>query len=106
MTAARLLKEARARQGISQRRLALRAGTSQAWISGIERGRVSPSLESLDRLLLVMGERLELSTTPLPCSDQDAGHRAAHRAMEPAERLARGLAFSEFADELRRAARR
>jgi transcriptional regulator with XRE-family HTH domain len=60
-----LLREARVRQGISQRRLALRAGTSQDAISRIERGVESPTIERLTKLLLVLGERLELNTAPL-----------------------------------------
>ena len=60
-----LLREARTRQGISQRRLALRAGTSQDAISRIERGVESPTLERLTNLLLVLGERLELDAVPL-----------------------------------------
>ena len=59
-----LLREARARQGISQRQLALRAKTSQDAISRIERGVESPTLERLDHLLTVLGERLELATVP------------------------------------------
>jgi transcriptional regulator with XRE-family HTH domain len=60
------LREARKRQGISQRRLALRAGTSQDAISRIERGVESPTLERLANLLIVLGERLQLDTTPMP----------------------------------------
>lgn len=59
-----LLREARKRSGISQRRLALRAGTSQDAISRIERGVESPTLERLANLLLVLGERLELDSVP------------------------------------------
>ena len=59
------MREARAQHGISQRRLALRAGTSQDAISRIERGVESPTLERLANLLLVLGERLELDATPL-----------------------------------------
>ncbi len=57
-----LLREARARHGVSQRRLALRAGSSQDAISRIERGVESPTLERLTHLLMVLGERLELDT--------------------------------------------
>jgi transcriptional regulator with XRE-family HTH domain len=60
-----LLREARARHRISQRRLALRAKTSQDAISRIERGVESPTLERLTHLLLLLGERLELDTVPL-----------------------------------------
>jgi transcriptional regulator with XRE-family HTH domain len=64
-SAAVLLREARARHGISQRRLALRAGTSQDAISRIERGVESPTLDRLSRLLMMLGERLDFDTTPL-----------------------------------------
>jgi transcriptional regulator with XRE-family HTH domain len=64
-SASELLREARARQGISQRQLALRAGTSQDAISRIERGVESPTLERLGNLLLVLGERLEVNAVPL-----------------------------------------
>jgi transcriptional regulator with XRE-family HTH domain len=69
MTAGDLIRDARGRHGLSQRRLALRAGTSQAWISRVERGEVSPSIESLDRLLLVMGESLSLRTERVKSSE-------------------------------------
>lgn len=80
MSAAALLREARERQGISQRRLALRAGTSQDAISRIERGVESPTVERLAKLLLVLGERLELNAAPLaevegPVEDLTAGER-------------------------------
>jgi transcriptional regulator with XRE-family HTH domain len=63
--ASEVLREARARQGISQRALAVRAGTSQDAISRIERGAESPTLERLSHLLMVLGERLELRAAPL-----------------------------------------
>jgi transcriptional regulator with XRE-family HTH domain len=70
-SASRLLREARARHGISQRRLALRAKTSQDAISRIERGIESPTLERLSHLLLALGERLELATVPLVQAEGD-----------------------------------
>lgn len=68
-----LLREARLRQGISQRRLALRAGTSQDAISRIERGAESPTLERLAHLLAMLGERLELEAVPMADPSADAG---------------------------------
>src|ERR1700756_379696 len=65
MTPAELVRNARNRHGLSQRALALRAGTTQAWISAIERGNARPSVETLSRLLLVMGEELVLDSRPL-----------------------------------------
>jgi transcriptional regulator with XRE-family HTH domain len=70
-SASTLLREARARHGISQRRLALRARTSQDAISRIERGVESPTLERLTNLLMVLGERLELDTVPLVETEGD-----------------------------------
>ncbi|MHB1538461.1 MAG: helix-turn-helix domain-containing protein [Solirubrobacteraceae bacterium] len=62
--AALLLRDARARHGVSQRRLALRAGTSQDAVSRIERGVESPTIDRLGHLLAALGERLELDTAP------------------------------------------
>lgn len=82
---ASLLREARTRHGISQRRLALRARTSQDAISRIERGVESPTLERLTHLLLVLGERLELDTVPLVEAEGDAaGPTARERLREAA----------------------
>jgi len=66
-----VLREARTRHGISQRRLALRAGTSQDAISRIERGVESPTLERLIHLLMVLGERLEFNAVPLGDVESD-----------------------------------
>ena len=49
-------RSARERLGLSQRRLALRAGTTQAAISRIEGGIVSPTYATLRELMLAMGE--------------------------------------------------
>jgi transcriptional regulator with XRE-family HTH domain len=56
-----LLREARRRHGVSQARLATRAGTTQSAISRIESDRVSPSVETLRSLLHLLGEDLVLS---------------------------------------------
>lgn len=64
------MREARTRHGISQRRLALRAGTSQDAISRIERGVESPTVERLANLLMVLGERLELDSVQLPETEE------------------------------------
>jgi transcriptional regulator with XRE-family HTH domain len=90
-----ILREARARQGISQRRLALRAGTSQDAISRIERGVESPTLERLARLLMVLGERLELSATSMSEAGDDAGARPSVR-----ERLREAASWNLLASQL------
>jgi transcriptional regulator with XRE-family HTH domain len=69
MTAGGLLAEARRRHGLTQRQLAARARTSQAAISRIERGVVSPTVETLAALLDLLGEELVLDARPI-----DYGH--------------------------------
>jgi transcriptional regulator with XRE-family HTH domain len=61
-----LLREARKRHGVTQAQLAARARTSQAAISRIERGLVSPSIASLAHLLEMLNEELQLSSRPVP----------------------------------------
>src|SRR5674476_1199785 len=60
MDAATLIRMTRESAGLSQGALAARAGTSQPAVSRYESGASSPSVETLDRLLAVMGARLDL----------------------------------------------
>ncbi|MBS1869238.1 MAG: helix-turn-helix transcriptional regulator [Actinobacteria bacterium] len=64
MDASALLRNARARAGLTQAELARRAGTSQATVSAYEHGRKTPSVETLGRLLAAAGARL----TAVPAS--------------------------------------
>jgi uncharacterized protein len=64
MDAASLLRNARVDAGLTQDQLAKRAGTSQAAVARYERGRSSPSVDTLTRLLAVCGRLLTLSTKP------------------------------------------
>ena len=66
MDVATLIRTAREASGLSQDALAARAGTSQPAVSRYESGASSPSVETLDRLLAVMGARLELSAEASP----------------------------------------
>ena len=50
---------ARRRAGLSQRQLARRTGTPQPSISRIERGLVSPTVDTLERLIRACGMELE-----------------------------------------------
>jgi len=56
------LREARRRAGLSQRALAARVGVPQPVVARIERGGVSPRIDTLERLLRGCGE--ELGTRP------------------------------------------
>jgi transcriptional regulator with XRE-family HTH domain len=67
--AADLLRETRRRHGLTQRQLAARARTSQAAISRIERGLVSPTVATLHELLRLMNEELVLEARAI-----DWGH--------------------------------
>lgn len=61
MKAARLLRTARRRAGLSQRELADAAGVAQPAIARIESGRVQPRVDTLDRLLEGCGWDLEVA---------------------------------------------
>jgi len=94
-TPGQLLRDARKRRGVSQERLAIRAGTTQSAISRIEQDRVSPSVETLRGLLHMLGEDLVLTAT-----ERDAGiDREMTRAnlADPFEvRYAKGQEFADF----------
>lgn len=93
------MRDARRRRGVSQRSLARRAGTSQAAISRIEAGLESPTLERLERLLLVLGERLVYEATPLEHDMAEAELHAARR-LTSAERLAESASWNLVATQL------
>ncbi|MGH2408294.1 MAG: helix-turn-helix domain-containing protein [Candidatus Limnocylindrales bacterium] len=59
MSAATILRYARRHAGLSQRELARRTGIAQPAIARIERGSVSPRLDTLERLLAGAGQVLE-----------------------------------------------
>jgi transcriptional regulator with XRE-family HTH domain len=59
-----IVLEARLAAGISQRELARRSGVPQAAISRIEKGSVSPRVETMDRLLRSCGRDAELVERP------------------------------------------
>ncbi len=97
-----LLQSVRKRHGLTQSQLAARARTSQAAISRIERGVVSPSVATLAELLDLLGEELLLEAEPI-----DYGHdrtlMAATLAHSPEQRIANQAAWSRGMNELRRA---
>jgi transcriptional regulator with XRE-family HTH domain len=64
-----LLREARQKHGVTQAQLASRAQTSQAAVSRIERGLVSPTIDTAARLFDLLGEGLRVSAEPI-----DYGH--------------------------------
>jgi transcriptional regulator with XRE-family HTH domain len=108
-----LLRDARLRHGLDQRVLAHRAGTSQTQISRIERGKVSPSVETLSRLLAAVGERLELTAAPASrpgardyIPDHTAERRREFSNSTPSERVSEAIRLSRTATRIAAAARR
>jgi transcriptional regulator with XRE-family HTH domain len=104
MTAGQLLRSARRRHGLTQRQLAIRARTSQAAISRIERDLVSPSVSTLAELLRLMNEELVLDARAV-----DWGHdvtlNRANLALTVAERIDRVVPYAKLARELEAAGR-
>lgn len=95
----RLLKSARRDQGLSQRRLALRAGTSQDAISRIERGVEAPTLERFGQLMLAMGQRVSVNIEPIE-GRVPAAELAVSSAMSPDERLREASSWNRLASQL------
>ncbi|HVL98266.1 MAG TPA: helix-turn-helix transcriptional regulator [Egibacteraceae bacterium] len=106
--AARLLRSARRRAGLSQHALARRAGTSQPTLSAYERGEKGPSVETLTRLLAAAGTTLTGTKGPATIRDhlRGAGGLPAtfrpDRLVEVAARVREGqdawFALREFLD--------
>lgn len=104
MTPGELIKTRRLRHGLSQRRLAHRAGTSQSAIARIESGKEEVTWSRLSLLLLVMGEEPVLDSASLPAR-YDAWDVLEQRGLSADARLANGVAFNELGGELAAAGR-
>jgi transcriptional regulator with XRE-family HTH domain len=81
-----LLREARASARLTQSDVARRAGTTQAAVARVERGRVSPTIRTLQRLLATTGHELALEA-PRARSGIDESLIARQLRLSPAERL-------------------
>jgi transcriptional regulator with XRE-family HTH domain len=104
MEAAELVRSTRERLGLSQRRLALRAGMTQASVSRIERGLVSPTFATLRELMVSMGEEPVLSSRRLS-TDWDPAHMTSTLERPVEERLAVALSWNRMAGRLAAAGR-
>lgn len=105
MDAGALLRQRRVAHGVSQRELALRAGTRQATISRIENGHEIPTTDRLDQLLTALGERLELRAAPLD-PERALEDLRADQAKDMSARLEDGFTLASFASHLAGQARR
>lgn len=91
-----LLRERRLANGLTQRQLAIRAGSTQAAISRLERDEVSPTFQTLERLLAVMGEEAELVVRRSE-GNYNRARVVSTRARSPADRLALALSWNHLA---------
>jgi transcriptional regulator with XRE-family HTH domain len=94
-----VIREARERHGLSQSELAYRALSTQQAISRVERGLVSPSVETLQRIATALGEELvvELRPRELPF---DKSQLEANSRRSASERFARGIGWNRFAGKI------
>jgi transcriptional regulator with XRE-family HTH domain len=101
----RLIRERRLAHGLTQAQLALRAGTTQTALSRLERGALSPTFATVQRILFVLGETLDVDVRPL-AGDHDPAHLADLLARTPAERLELAMSWNRLAGEVAIAGRR
>lgn len=105
MDPGRIIRERRVANRLTQAQLALRAGSTQAAISRLERGQLSPTFETFERLLTVMGEEAGV-VVHRARGDHDRARLAALRARPPAERFELALSWNRLAGEVARAGAR
>lgn len=84
MKAARVLRYARRNAGLSQAALARKADMPQSTVARIEIGRLTPRVDTLERLLRASGRSLELA--PVIGADEDRSLIRDRLRMSPAER--------------------
>jgi uncharacterized protein len=105
MQPGQLIRERRLANGLTQRQLAIRAGSTQPAISRLESGELSPTFETLERLLAVMGEVAEVQVRRTP-GDYDRSRLRALRSRSPEQRLALAISWNRLAGEVARAGAR
>ena len=92
----RLVREARASAGLTQRQLAQRAGTAQSAVARYETARALPDLDTLHRLLAACGQRLELRAAPV----DEAAQRQLRESLRltPGQRAERNRRVTRLAE--------
>lgn len=101
MTAWAILREARARAGLSQRALARQAGVAQSEIARIEAGRQEPAYRTLERLVRAAGFDLRVQLVPHDSHDEQLIEDMLDRPVEDRiDSLRRHAAFVAAIQEL------
>jgi transcriptional regulator with XRE-family HTH domain len=107
-----LVRETRAQAHLSQRELAARAQTTQSVVGRIEAGLVTPTWESVERLLGAMGFELQVQLRPIAAVDPvtaafkrdiDRTLIGVNLARTPEQRVRALQALARLADEAHRA---
>lgn len=98
-----IIRDARRRAGLTQDQLARRLGTSQSAIARWESGAVSPTLETLSRVVEACG--LSLTIILGDADDHDLGLALTNTDLTPQERLEQLISGIRFTEELRNAGR-
>lgn len=99
-----VLESARTGAGLSQRKLAARAGTAQSVVARIELGETSPTLRTLENLLDAAGFELELKFHPKPVIDRQILDDVPRiLSLSPENRLREVANLSRLTSQARRA---
>jgi transcriptional regulator with XRE-family HTH domain len=96
MDAPSILRRARLRAGLSLRDLAARAETSHSTLAAYEAARVTPSVETFDRVLSAAGFDVSLSLTLRIASDHERGKELSEALVLAAQFPARHAPTLEF----------
>jgi transcriptional regulator with XRE-family HTH domain len=96
-----VVREARRRAGLTQRRLAALAGVSQPTIARVEAGVTKPALDEVARLVDACG--LELRISIVEPDDSDWSVASANLRLDPAARVRQHQAAIRFAEAGREA---
>lgn len=94
-----LIREARLRAGLTQAELGARIQRSQSEIARWERGQVTPSLETVRRVVRACG--LELTVGIANADDSYAPHLDRTLALTPEQRVTEGVRRSRSAQRMR-----
>ena len=101
-----MLKEVRARKGLSRRQLAELGGTSASTLAAYESGRSVPSVKTLERLVQSAGFELQVSLQTTLTRDDNRRRREIERLLALTDELPRrkrsNLKFPRFPDDRHR----